>query len=378
MQQIVQEIYCDEAGFTGNNLMDKDQLYFAFASVAINEEKAKEYVSKISKDFNLQGNELKGIKILKLNRGKQAIEYILKELTDNIKVSVFDKKFNVACKFYEYIFEPALSEKSALFYQISFHRFISNILFLYFQNQEESAEKIFEDFQKIMRSLNTIESTYLFKDLNASGISPILEGIKTFCICNKDSINYEIDSLKSTGTGKWILDLSSSALHSHLTEWGQKFEQLKVFCDDSTPLKDKNYLSLFINSMVARKDKAFVDLLPNQKIPFNFNLSQEIQFVNSEKYAGIQIADIVASACSFAFKEGKTEKTKNFIDYIPNILGGHSVVPEEEYIDFKQINPQLNCLILRELVERSINKKLLLEEIEMFIYSAYLHLRQNA
>lgn len=57
-------------------------------------------------------------------------------------------------------------------------------------------------------------------------------------------------------------------------------------------------------------------------------------------------------------------------------MGGRSVVPDEEYIDFKHINPQLNCLILRELVERSINKKPLLDEIEMFIYSASLYLKQ--
>lgn len=39
---MAQTIYCDESGFTGNNLSDLDQPYFVYADVAITPEEATE------------------------------------------------------------------------------------------------------------------------------------------------------------------------------------------------------------------------------------------------------------------------------------------------------------------------------------------------
>lgn len=47
-------IYCDEAGFTGNNLLDREQPFFAFATVAIEPEAAKDVVAKTVRDYGIQ------------------------------------------------------------------------------------------------------------------------------------------------------------------------------------------------------------------------------------------------------------------------------------------------------------------------------------
>jgi hypothetical protein len=47
MKETIQEIYCDESGFSGNNLLDQKATVFAYASVAINHEEATEYVNNI-------------------------------------------------------------------------------------------------------------------------------------------------------------------------------------------------------------------------------------------------------------------------------------------------------------------------------------------
>ncbi|AFZ33556.1 MULTISPECIES: DUF3800 domain-containing protein [Cyanophyceae] len=367
MKRIIQEIYCDEAGFTGNNLMDKQQPYFAYASVAINEDEAKECVDKVTKDCQLEGNELKGKNLLRHDRGRKAIEHILSRLNNRIKVAVFHKKFNLACKFFEYIFEPVLAKKSSLFYRIKFHRFISNILYVHFEGQDKYAEEIFKDFQKLIPELDSEENCYLFDSSSTPEISPILDTIKTFCLYNKNKINREIDSLRSTGTDKWVLELSTTALYSLLIEWGQEFYQLKVFCDASKPLQSDQ--SLF-NNMIGNEDKNFIDFFQRGEQPITFNLSQDIQFIESKTSPGIQIADIAAAACAFSFKEGLTEKTKNLIDYIPSILGGNSVIPELEYIDVNKVDAQVNCLVLMELVERSVNQQSLLDRIEDFLHYA--------
>ncbi|MDA8328693.1 MAG: DUF3800 domain-containing protein [Betaproteobacteria bacterium] len=49
-----QKIYFDEAGFTGNNLLDSHQKYFSYGSVATNDKEAREFVSALIKKYNIQ------------------------------------------------------------------------------------------------------------------------------------------------------------------------------------------------------------------------------------------------------------------------------------------------------------------------------------
>lgn len=86
-----QEIYCDESGFTGNNLLDEATPFFAYATVAVKHEEAKEFVAKIIKDYRVQSSELKFQKLIKYSRGKQAITHILKSFHSHAKVSISDK-----------------------------------------------------------------------------------------------------------------------------------------------------------------------------------------------------------------------------------------------------------------------------------------------
>ena len=359
MKETLQEIYCDESGFTGNDLLDQGSTYFAYASVAINHEEATEYVNNIIQKYKLQGGELKGRNLLKSTKGKKVIPKILSTFKNRIKVGVYHKKFNLACKFYEYIFEPPLSEKSSLFYQIKFHRFISNILYLDFVCRSEEAEKIFSDFQNLMRK----KPNYLFSSSETPDMSP-LDDIKTFCIHHRDTINQELNSLRETDIGKWILDLSTSALFSILCDWGKEFNQLKVFCDVSKPLKENKEL---FDVWIGIEDKIYFDFFQGVEEPITFNLSQEVQFVESDKFPGIQIADVAAAACAYAFKEGVNQNTESWIEHIPGMVIGKSVIPDLSYTDLNTLDAQRNGLLLIYLVKRSINKQPLLDGIEEFL-----------
>lgn len=364
MKQTIQEIYCDESGFTGNALLDKESTFFAYASVAINHEEATEYVNNIIQKYKLQGGELKGRNLLNSPKGKKVIAEILNTFKDRIKVGVYHKKFNLACKFYEYIFEPPLSEKSSLFYQIEFNKFISNILYLDIKCQSDDAEKIFSDFQKLMRSLEDTELNALFSSSQTPDISPTLDDIKTFCIHHRNTIDQELNSLRGTDIGKWILELSTSALFSILCDWGKEFNQLKVFCDVSQPLKENNRL---FEPMIVKENKIDIDFCQGVEEPIIFNLSQEVKFVESHKFPGIQIADVAAAACASAFKEDFNQNTESWIEHIPGIVGGHLVIPDLSYIDLNTLDATRNCLLLKYLVERSINKQPLLDGIEEFL-----------
>src|SRR5882672_9196151 len=61
----IMNIFCDEAGFTGNNLLDAEQDIFVYATVATPVEIARERVERIIRDCRLQGKELKGSRLVR-------------------------------------------------------------------------------------------------------------------------------------------------------------------------------------------------------------------------------------------------------------------------------------------------------------------------
>jgi hypothetical protein len=153
-------------------------------------------------------------------------------------------------------------------------------------------------------------------------------------------------------------------LFSILCDWGKEFNQLKVFCDVSKPLKENKEL---FDVWIGIEDKIYFDFFQGVEEPITFNLSQEVQFVESDKFPGIQIADVAAAACAYAFKEGVNQNTESWIEHIPGMVIGKSVIPDLSYTDLNTLDAQRNGLLLIYLVKRSINKQPLLDGIEEFL-----------
>jgi hypothetical protein len=68
----MEQIFCDETGFTGPDLLNPDQKYFGYASVHMEEQEASELVGRIRAKHPLQMPEWKGSKMLKTRRGREA------------------------------------------------------------------------------------------------------------------------------------------------------------------------------------------------------------------------------------------------------------------------------------------------------------------
>lgn len=387
---MVQEIYCDESGFTGNNLSDSKDTWFSYASVAVNHHEAKKFVDDLIQKYQIQNNELKFSKLKNSPRGQEAISEVLDTFCKQTKLAVHHKKYNLACKLFEYIFEPVLAEKNSIFYSLKFNQFVSNLIYLFFQCKSESAEQLFYSFEKMMRNKDIKELEIFFrlffqsqetKDYLQDTIE-YLSLIKDFCIYHSNTIAEELNFLKGTGTGKWILDLTLTSLVSLLADWGQQFDELQVFCDQSKPLQDQPD---FLKVMIGNAEKIYMDL-GERKFPLTFNLKENINFIDSKKYPGIQIADIFAGASKFVFQEGYMDSSKKvsrlirirWTNYISHCFTDYSVVPDREHLDMNQISNQLNMALFHEIMERTYNSEPILEEIEFFIHNQYkiLHLHR--
>jgi hypothetical protein len=357
-------IYFDESGFTGNNLLHPQQTIFSYASVCVEHEEAHDFVGSIIKRYNVQNGELKGRNLLKYNKGRKAISEILAHFQGRMKASVSEKKYALAGKFFEYIFEPPLQNNNYLFYSINFHRFISNILYVEFVARGAGAEEIFEDFECLMRTGNFEGLKSLFSTNNHPEISPILEQIKDFAILNRSAIFNELDGYVGTGAGKWVLDLTNTALFSLLAQWGQEFEQITAFCDESKPLSEDQ--SLF-NVMINRTDKKYSSI-GDEESPITFNLSGPLQLVSSLHHPGVQLADCVAAAFAHACNRAENDEYAiKWRDYIESTIIYGSVFPDFEHVDLNRHAVQRNAVVLVELVDRSKRGADLLEGMAEYV-----------
>lgn len=359
-----QRIYFDESGFTGNNLLHPHQRFFAYASVATNDAEAKDFVDELIRKYGIQNGELKGSKLVKFNKGRKAIDEIFDHFEGRLKVSISDKKFALACKFFEYIFEPCLSEINSLFYGIGFHRFIANILYVEFLARGAGAEEIFSEFEKLMRTRDETKLTGIFSSSVHPENSPIIAQIREFAQCRSGDIRDELSSLSDVGVGKWILDLTNTALFTLLANWGTEFDVLTAVCDSSKPLQDEH--SLF-DAMIGRKEQLFSDAF-GENHPITFNMSGPIEFLDSKTTHGIQLADAIAAASVYVFSGADDDHAKKWRSILPDIGRYGSIFPDFDEINLKDRGVQRNAVVLLELHSRAKNGLSLTEGMPEYLH----------
>ena len=358
-----QKIYFDESGFTGDNLLNKNQTVFSYGSVATSDDEARDFVRYLQRKYNIQNGELKGRMLVNSTSGKKAVNELLETFKGRIKASIHNKKYALAGKLFEYAFEPLIKDNNVIFYNINFHKFISNYVYMEFILRESGAEELFEDFEAVMRGNKPIENSAIFSPTNKNP-SPMMEKITEFLILNSPFIKDKLDALHGPGYKKWILDLTNTSLHGLLAHWGQKFHQIDAYCDSSKPIEENQEL---YNDMIGREDKLFTHI-SGKSHPLTFNLKREINFVDSKIVHGVQIADVVAAVTAYICEQGNNEQyAVKWRDCLEEYVIYGSVFPDFEHIDLNIPEVQLNALVMFELVERSRAKVNLTERMEYTI-----------
>lgn len=348
------KIYCDESGFTGNKLLDVNQPIFTFASVASNEEEAKFIVEKIIKDYGIQNGEIKSGNLVKSQKGLRALDEVLEILDGRYKICICDKKYVIAGKFFEYIFEPALAQKNSIFYRINFHRFITDYLHLKLVTQDKSAEVIFEEFYKVMKEGVDAPTTSLFKIVSTAS-DLVLDQIQKFAHYNKDSFLEEMDGYLGNGSGKWLLDITTTCLFSSLGKWGQEIDILDVYCDSSKPLNANQEVFNVMVERIEKKSQILEQM--NLEQPLTFHIKQPIQLVDSKSFYGIQLADAIAGSFNYAYKNFKDKENQFAQKWMNKIFRDESALVtflggDYEYANVEKASVMLNWLILNHMVQK--------------------------
>ena len=373
MSEESQTIYLDEAGFTGENLLDPDQPFFVFASIAMDERRALSIRNEAVSRFRIQGNELKGSSLVKQVNGRKAVSWILSESQKDALVLIVDKKYALAGKFFEYIFEPVLAQQSAMFYAIGFHKFVATMLAMYFQVKDTQAEDMLRNFAQLMRSLNPQHLDAILSALDDIDPDAPLSKIPLFALCNRERIEEEINMLREMKDGpKWHLELSVASVYHLLAHWGEQFDSLDVYCDESKPIEAdlSSGVSIF-NNLIGRQDKAYSPIGKASGPSLVYNLANPINLVDSRNSPGVQIADVIASSIAYALKNPHEEIAKEWLNLSEGIIAS-ALVPDENLLDLDQEDCFINSMVLSELVERSLEGESLLEGMADYILTLKL------
>lgn len=179
----VKTIWCDEAGFTGNNLLDHTQPYFAYSAVALEAAEAQGVIDWLASERAMQGKERKASSLVQTPKGRGLLLETLRRLEGCYAVSLSEKKFALAGKFYEYIFEPILQENSKFFYDINFQKYIANVDEM---RKHASSNWIFSDMDYIdLDKKGPVLNACLLMELARrarEGLDPLQDIVKHYAI----------------------------------------------------------------------------------------------------------------------------------------------------------------------------------------------------
>lgn len=222
-------LFCDESGFTGQDLLNPDQQYFSYSSVLIDPLEADEIVAQTRADFPL-GKELKGSRMLSNSPGRKAAEFIFDKVVGRSITVVADKRYALAGKLFEYIFDPVVDGNYAL-YNVGFHKCVTNLLYSRFTTRNPSSVELLNRFQKAVR---TQDFSGLIESVTKG--SELAERLGRFCFEQQSLIGEEFAPSGNEVVGKWGLELSSTCVTGLLQLWAERGIEIRLVLDESKPL----------------------------------------------------------------------------------------------------------------------------------------------
>jgi hypothetical protein len=339
---------CDEAGNTGPFLLDKDQRFFAFSSVSVDDAEADAIIREGLRLYPVQMPELKASRLLRTPRGQSLVRHVLSALQGRFATSIHDKQYALCCWFFEYVFEPVFKEAPWLLYEKNLHRFVATITYMWLRINEAGAQERLDQFQLYMRTLDERQAPLLFS-IDPAARTPLcgdpFESIFAFIRGYRTAIledNSDLDSVLPDN-GRWILDLSTTSLWAHLNHWGRTGRPLALFCDESKPLRSHiETLTGDDKDPGIRRSQA-----KGRTTGMGWTYARPPRFVDSKHHPSVQLADIVAGASVFAMQPGTADPAIRSLVIVHAL--DESIVPRPDCVDPTSREASVNAAILYRL-----------------------------
>lgn len=354
----VSQIWCDESGYTGGDLLNRDQPLFTYAAHDLTADEAKDLVARIrsSRKRPIQAEELKAAGktgLRKRDDWPEIAAMTLEALDGRLLVVVTDKRLALAGKIFEYVIEPVVADNSMLFYRHGLHRMVAAALHRTFERFDGPAEELAVELRTFMRSFDVADAPHVF------GVEPelpedavVLKQLLRFARGYRDWIIKESEFLRAPdGLGKWVLDLTSTALWSLLPGgFGHRHARIAVTCDESGPvMASGGLLDTWIDS---------TKVVPleggSRKASLRLNLAKPVEFGRSIELPALQIADIAAGMAAEIFGPSEKNQLGELTRSMVRHLHPDFILPsKQDPLDPGDPLAQANLWVLRVLAGRA-------------------------
>jgi hypothetical protein len=287
------EIYCDEAGNSGENLLDAAQPFFALASNDFSREEALSLLELV------RSNQTSEPKFRTLRKTTSGVHRLKRLLTDprmtgeRIVVTAFDKQFMVITKMVDLIAETLFHEIGEDLYKQGANIAMANMLNACMPAfcGQDTTDRYLNSFVDLMR-FRTPESIETFYSVGAqmlarSSDADFKNNLSVFTARDLFATWFE-------GIGELSLDPAIPALFEHIAVWGaRKSVRFSVICDSSKPVIATK--KQFDDMMMQGDEMAAVIGYDRRKFKFPLQ-AVSVEQADSALHPQIQLADICAGA----------------------------------------------------------------------------------
>jgi hypothetical protein len=303
------DIYIDEAGNTGQDLMNLDQIVFVLASNSFSAGEINTLTSLFEDKTELHFKKLKN----SVNGRKSIIQFLNHSLVteERIICSTIHKEYATVAQIVDQIIEPVLYDNDIDIYQYGQNIAMSNFI-IHFGNffwDKKSYKAMLHSFIEMMRKKTEISISEFYKNakelFNSAKskerrlLQPILDSEKQIA-----NILNNVD--------KFTIDLTLSSFYILSDLWHKKTnKQLNIFQDSSKQIEHYQEYIYFTKTLKIPKQEIGFG---SRKMTFPTQINK-IELVDSQNNLGVQISDLIASSLAFMYSN-KNEKQKKLVEEI--------------------------------------------------------------
>lgn len=316
------DVFADESGYTGENLFDRDQGVFVYASHNIPHDFCEELKSTC---FPSLSGPIKHSKLRKSNIDGllKALRMIFTSHADKVFIAVAEKKFVATAKIVDLIIEDIFHDSGADLYEDHAAKNYALMLFAYGNRHLGSAqfELLLQSFVSFIRRRDQDHFAAFSRQVDiASAIHGKVKELLSPVALWVRRQNGEIPSF-----GGRPLCLVTSDVILTMQRWSKKItDKYVLHCDSSNTLRDDiehikkaAYIEGVAQNEFGYGDKTFLH-------PTNCT---EIILESDENSLEIQIADLLAGAmnCFTSYRLTGTEKHRKYAENIGGIVDAISI-----------------------------------------------------
>lgn len=319
---VMNNIYIDEAGNTGADILIKDQPVFVLAGVMLNGNQEKVVLQKMDEQFNLYKEkeecEIKGSSWSKTARKAFALQAIIEEVlaqNGNIAVVIVEKRFMAGAmvidNFFDYVYNDIKDVKWVNDRTIK----VQGANYYYDRISDELASKIWNLFR-------TPQSSDCFLQIVDELIS--ITDNREYCSLLQGSKPHIEELIKDLYNNTALNQVSTKCMRApNFSAFNQLINMLIPICyEDNTETKliideqrqfEKSYKSLF--DIFSNIEKPFIStgLEQNDVIYSWRGIVTDMSMANSKINKGLQLADIVASSINNLMLKSQKYNTSKFL-----------------------------------------------------------------